>query len=62
MFDEESEEPLPKKLVTPVAMEPLSIKELHELIAHFEAEIGRAREEIDRKQNLRGSAEALFNK
>ncbi len=60
--DWEEEKPKKKKLVEPIAVEHLSIEELQELIAHFEAEIVRARAEIDNKQNLRGSAEALFKK
>ena len=60
MPSDESEEQKPKILVEAVTMEPLAIEELHQLIAHFESEIARAKAEIDNKRNLRGSAEALF--
>lgn len=54
------EEPKSKKLVEAVALEPLAIEELRELIAHFGSEITRAKAEIDHKQNLLGSAVALL--
>ena len=60
--DWEEERPKKKKLVEPLKMEGLSTKELHQLIAHFESEIARAKAELDTKVDLRDSAEALFKK
>ena len=45
--DWEEQKPKKKKLVEPMVMEHLSIEELRELIAHFEAEVVRAQAEID---------------
>ncbi len=60
--DWEEERPKKKKLVEPMPMEGRSAKELHELIAHFESEIMRAKAELEAKQGFTASAEALFKK
>jgi|HigsolmetaAR204D_1030405.scaffolds.fasta_scaffold24443_2 uncharacterized small protein (DUF1192 family) len=41
-------------------LEAMSVGELEEHIAALEAEIARARAEIDRKQSHRSAAESLF--
>jgi uncharacterized small protein (DUF1192 family) len=52
----------PKPTYTPARLDTLSIAEVEAYIAHCEAEIGRARNEIDSRQSHRGAAEALFRK
>ncbi len=56
----EEETPKPKERVIGGDLAPLSIEELHLLIADLEAEIVRVRAEIERKGQARGGAEALF--
>ncbi len=43
-----------------INVEALSIEELREYIAHAQAEIARAEEEIRNRDALRNSADALF--
>lgn len=52
----------PKPVYVPARLDTLSITEVEAYIAHCEAEIGRARAEIDARQSHRGAAEALFRK
>ena len=62
-FDEwEDQRPPKKRHLQLIRMEPLSVEELHELVAHLETEITRARAEISAKETLRGSAEDLFRR
>ncbi len=50
----------PTKGFVSANVEQLSIADLQDYISHCEAEIGRARAEIEAKQALRGDAESLF--
>ena len=59
-FEDLEPRPVKKRLLSPANLEPLSIKELETYIGELEGEIGRAREAISAKRDLRGDAEALF--
>ena len=52
----------PKKNIKPRDLQPLSIHELEEYIAHLEQEIHRADEMIAKKQAHKSGIEALFGK
>ena len=52
----------PRPAYVPATLEILSLAELEEYIQHCEAEIARARAEIDGRTSHRGAAEALFRK
>ena len=56
----EEDIPKPKGRVIGADLGPLSIEDLHLYVADLEAEIVRARGEIERKGKARGGAEALF--
>lgn len=49
-----------KKGFDPMNLEPLSVEELEDYIAHAKSEIARAEEEIRNRAALRGDADALF--
>ena len=44
----------------PKNLAPMSIEELEEYIVELEAEIGRVKEEVARKEKVRDGAEAAF--
>ena len=58
-MDESELEPLTKK-PKPKDLEVMSIEALNEYIADLEAEIERARAEIDAKHDHRSQAESVF--
>ena len=59
---------LPKRADDPLAMlvrqdlDPMSLEELNARIAILEAEIARARKQIDKSVNHRASADAIFKR
>ena len=58
MSDDEGPRPKPRLAQPP--LDPLGVEELRAYIAELRAEIARAEAAIERKQNHRGAADALF--
>ena len=56
----DDEGPRPKPRLAQPPLDPLGVEELRAYIAELRAEIARAEAVIERKQNHRGAADALF--
>jgi uncharacterized small protein (DUF1192 family) len=61
MYDEE-DRPRPQGATLPRPLATLSVKDLEEYIEMLRDEITRVEEELHRRRDVRGAAEALFKR